>query len=175
MSSDLRFDIFPDALGAALAIARGGRLVALGHHATPGEAEEVLGRNWPEAERDPSAWPLPELKRQLAEYLTGERRDFDLPLAPEGTEFQCRVWQALTTIPYGETRSYVDIARAVGSPGASRAVGGANHDNPIGIVIPCHRVIGADGSLTGYAGGVERKRRLLELEGALTSSLSFRS
>src|SRR3954463_3984228 len=101
MPSDLRFDIFPDALGAALAVVQGGRLVALGHRATAGEAEEDLGRTGPEAERAPSARPLPALRRQLAEYLAGERRAFDLPLAPQGTDFQRRVWQALTPHPLG--------------------------------------------------------------------------
>lgn len=101
---------------------------------------------------------------QLTEYFEGKRKEFTLPLAPEGTEFRKKVWKALCDIPYGETRSYGDIAKAVGNPKASRAVGGANNKNPIIIVIPCHRVIGADGSLTGYACGIEIKKRLLELE-----------
>lgn len=102
---------------------------------------------------------------QLREYFAGARRTFDLPLAPHGTAFQQRVWTALRAIPYGETRTYGELAAAIGSPNASRAVGMANHRNPIPIIIPCHRVIGADGSLTGYAGGLETKRRLLALEG----------
>ena len=102
---------------------------------------------------------------QLREYLRGERKMFDLPLAPEGTVFQKAVWSALQEIPYGQTRSYGEIAAQIGRPKACRAVGMANHCNPIPIFIPCHRVVGANGSLTGYAGGVEKKRRLLLLEG----------
>lgn len=102
---------------------------------------------------------------QLREYFAGARRTFDLPLAPHGTAFQQRVWTALRAIPYGETRTYGELAAAIDSPNASRAVGMANHRNPIPIVIPCHRVIGANGTLTGYAGGLEIKRRLLALEG----------
>ena len=102
---------------------------------------------------------------QLREYFAGARRTFDLPLAPHGTAFQQRVWAALRAIPYGETRTYGELAAAIGSPNASRAVGIANHRNPLPILIPCHRVIGADGSLAGYAGGLETKRRLLALEG----------
>lgn len=102
---------------------------------------------------------------QLREYFAGARRTFDLPLAPHGTAFQRRVWTASRTIPYGETRTYGELAAAIDSPNASRAVGMANHRNPIPIIIPCHRVIGANGTLTGYAGGLEIKRRLLALEG----------
>ena len=108
-------------------------------------------------------------REELLEYLAGARRDFDLPLAPQGTPFQQRVWAALREIPYGQTRSYRELALAAGSPRGYRAVGMANHRNPIPILIPCHRVVGADGSLTGYAGGLELKRKLLELEGVLSS------
>lgn len=107
---------------------------------------------------------LPEAVEQLGAYFAGERTDFDIELSMAGTEFQRRVWQALTTIPYGETRSYGEIAEQVGAPGAARAVGLANGRNPIAIIVPCHRVIGASGSLTGYGGGLDRKRSLLELE-----------
>lgn len=112
--------------------------------------------------------PIPLLlegERQLLEYMGGQRKVFDLPLNPQGTPFQRRVWQALEAIPWGETRTYRDIALAVDSPRGFRAVGMANHHNPIPIFIPCHRVVGADGSLTGYAGGVELKKALLSLEG----------
>ena len=102
--------------------------------------------------------------KQLEEYLAGKRKDFDLPLEPIGTEFQKKVWQALCDIPYGETRSYKEVAIAVGNPKASRAVGMANNRNPLGIVIPCHRVIGANGAMVGYAGGLGVKSQLLELE-----------
>lgn len=102
--------------------------------------------------------------RQLGEYFAGYRRVFALPLAPRGDEFQQSVWAQLRQIPYGATRSYGDLAKAIGRPGAAQAVGAANGANPLSIVVPCHRVIGADGSLTGYAGGLDRKRFLLELE-----------
>jgi len=105
-----------------------------------------------------------EVMRQLDEYFAGTRRDFDLPLAPEGTPFQLRVWQALQTIPYGKTWSYRELAAAVGNVQAVRAVGLTNGRNPLPIVIPCHRVIGSDGSLTGYGGGLPTKRALLALE-----------
>ena len=105
---------------------------------------------------------------QLGAYFAGELDAFDLPLAPAGTPFQRRVWDALLTIPYGETATYAELAAAIGRPGAARAVGHANGRNPISIVIPCHRVVGSDGTLTGYAGGLDRKRALLDLEGATT-------
>ncbi len=110
---------------------------------------------------------LAEGKRQLLEYFAGERREFDLPLSPRGTPFREGVWKALLDIPYGKTGTYRELAAAIGNPKAVRAVGQANHFNPIPIIIPCHRVIGADGSLTGYGGGTELKRQLLELEGAV--------
>lgn len=106
-----------------------------------------------------------EVRRQLAEYFAGERREFDLALAPEGTPFERAVWAELAKIPFGETRTYGEIAEILGRPGAARAVGRANGANPIPIVVPCHRVIGADGSLTGFGGGLDVKSRLLELEG----------
>ena len=109
--------------------------------------------------------PFAAARRQLGEYFEGERTAFDLELAPLGTPFQKQVWDALRRISYGRTASYGDIARGIGHPTASRAVGMANGRNPISIVVPCHRVIGTDGKLTGYAGGVERKRFLLQLEG----------
>jgi methylated-DNA-[protein]-cysteine S-methyltransferase len=107
---------------------------------------------------------LAEPRRQLTEYFAGERTTFDLPLRPTGAPFQLRVWDALQRIPYGETTSYGEIAGEIGHPGSARAVGAANGRNPIAIVVPCHRVIGADGSLTGYGGGLECKRALLDLE-----------
>lgn len=103
-------------------------------------------------------------EQELREYFAGQRKVFDLPLSPKGTEFQLRVWNALLTIPYGETRSYADIARLAESPKAFRAVGMANHQNPISILIPCHRVIGKSGALTGYGGGLKAKEFLLDLE-----------
>jgi methylated-DNA-[protein]-cysteine S-methyltransferase len=113
------------------------------------------------------AGPFREVVRQLKAYFDGQLKAFDLPLAPQGTEFQRQVWRALQTIPYGRTKSYGEIARRLGRPEASRAVGAANGQNPIPVIIPCHRVIGADGSLTGFGGGLPIKRKLLALEGAL--------
>jgi methylated-DNA-[protein]-cysteine S-methyltransferase len=113
---------------------------------------------------------LIEAERQLADYFAGTRRAFDLPLDFRGTDFQKSVWAALLAIPFGETRSYADIARAVGRPTAFRAVGAANGRNPISIVAPCHRVIGTSGALTGFAGGLKAKEHLLGLEGALLAA-----
>jgi methylated-DNA-[protein]-cysteine S-methyltransferase len=109
-------------------------------------------------------------ERQLADYFAGARQAFDLPLDFRGTDFQKAVWAALLAIPFGETRSYADIARAIGRPTAFRAVGAANGRNPISIVAPCHRVIGTSGALTGFAGGLEAKEHLLGLEGVLLAA-----
>lgn len=109
---------------------------------------------------------LNEAAKQLVDYLAGKRKGFELPLSPEGTEFQKLVWEALRTIPYGETRTYRQIAEQIGNPKACRAVGMANNKNPIAIIVPCHRVVGANGKLVGYSGGVELKKRLLEIENA---------
>ncbi|MFB7368757.1 methylated-DNA--[protein]-cysteine S-methyltransferase [Streptomyces sp. NPDC056222] len=119
-------------------------------------AEETFG--------EPDPRPFGEAIRQLDAYFAGELTEFDLPLKLIGTPFQLRVWEQLTLIPYGETRTYGELAEALGSPGASRAVGLANGKNPVSIVVPCHRVIGASGSLTGYGGGLGRKQRLLAFE-----------
>ena len=109
---------------------------------------------------------------ELEEYFAGKRREFTFPLDLRGTDFQLACWRALLAIPYGETRSYAAIARAVGKPNAFRAVGMANNRNPIAIVVPCHRVIASDGTLCGYGGGLDVKRKLLELEGALSGTLA---
>lgn len=122
---------------------------------------------------DASGGVLPLASRQLDEYFAGTRRDFDLPLRLQGTPFQQRVWAVLTEIPYGVTWSYGQLAKRINNPNASRAVGLANGRNPISILVPCHRVIGADGSLTGYGGGVERKRWLLAHEGLLPGSFAL--
>lgn len=116
------------------------------------------------AREDATAEPLPTVAAQLAEYFRGERTSFDFPMEAEGTEFQKLVWKELCEIPYGATISYGELARRIGNPAASRAVGAANGQNPISIVVPCHRVIGANGKLTGYGGGLPNKERLLELE-----------
>ncbi|MFI8006117.1 methylated-DNA--[protein]-cysteine S-methyltransferase [Streptomyces sp. NPDC086010] len=112
----------------------------------------------------PDPRPFGQVTAQLEAYFAGELTDFDLPLRLEGTPFQRSVWAELARIPYGETRSYGELADILGKPGASRAVGLANGKNPVGIIVPCHRVIGASGSLTGYGGGLERKQRLLAFE-----------
>ena len=136
------------------------------------DEDELIGcyfANAPLAAAQPAAWVRDERRLgpaaiQLAEYFAGMRTRFDLPLAPRGTPFQRAVWNALLEIPFGETASYGELARAIGQPSASRAVGAANGRNPLSIVIPCHRVIGADGSMTGYGGEISRKRVLLDLE-----------
>jgi methylated-DNA-[protein]-cysteine S-methyltransferase len=117
--------------------------------------------DWEESMRG----PIGQAVRQLREYFAGRRTEFDLPLAPEGTLFQRKVWRLLSEIPYGETISYGELAKRAGNPKASRAVGAANGSNPIPIVIPCHRVIGSNGKLTGFGGGLPTKHALLELEG----------
>lgn len=123
-----------------------------------------IGESWQPASRE-----LDAVCRQLDEYFAGKRRRFEVRLAPRGTAFQQAVWQALQAIPYGRTCSYSELAGVIGRPHAVRAVGTANGANPISIIVPCHRVIGRNGRLTGYAGGLPRKQQLLELEGALLS------
>jgi methylated-DNA-[protein]-cysteine S-methyltransferase len=120
--------------------------------------------DWVEA-REPFAKSI----EQLDQYFAGERTEFDVELDMRGTDFQKDVWNALLTIPYGETRSYGEIARQIGRPDRARAVGAANGSNPVSLIVPCHRVIGADGSLTGYGGGLDRKRYLLDLESGVNS------
>jgi len=151
------YDILDTPIGALLAVADGDALARI----------DFAG-SWSPSGID-AAWRrgarvLAALEQQLREYFAGGRRDFDLPLAPRGTPFQREVWSALRGIAYGTTTSYAAIAARIGAPKAVRAVGAANGRNPIPIVIPCHRVIGANGSLTGFGGGLPLKRRLLELE-----------
>ena len=127
------------------------------------ESDEVMPSEYAQAEKGKTAL-LERVASQLREYFAGERREFDVELAAKGTPFQQRVWDALIEIPYGELRSYGDVAKAIGRPAASRAVGAANGRNPIAIIVPCHRVIGASGNLTGYGGGLPTKQWLLEHE-----------
>ncbi|WP_030163356.1 methylated-DNA--[protein]-cysteine S-methyltransferase [Spirillospora albida] len=122
---------------------------------------------------NPDAEPFAAIAAQLKAYFAGELTTFDLPLKLNGTPFQRRVWEALRSIPYGETVSYGELAKELGSPGASRAVGLANGRNPVGIVVPCHRVVGSGGGLTGYGGGLERKRYLLDFERGNTERALF--
>jgi len=129
---------------------------------------ETPPQDWPhEWTRDPRDPVLTQAVEQLHQYFARQREEFTVPLSPSGTPFQLRVWQALREIPYGHTRTYMDLARSLGQPGAVRAVGAANGRNPVPIFIPCHRVIGSDGGLTGYGGGLEVKLALLRLEGVL--------
>lgn len=116
---------------------------------------------------------LEKAETQLKEYFSGKRKEFDLPLDPEGTEFQKKVWQQLQSVPFSETRSYLSLARDLGDPNAIRAVAAANGKNPLWIVIPCHRIIGSDGSLTGYAGGLWRKKWLLDHENPVKQTRLF--
>jgi len=149
-------------VGPLCLFARGDQLIGL-YSPEQGPPSEVPERDTP---------VLVETARQLGEYFAGERRAFDLPLAPEGTAFQQEVWHALTQIPFGETRTYGQQAALIQRPSASRAVGAANGRNPIGIIVPCHRVIGTNGTLTGYAGGLAMKQWLLEHERRHSSRLS---
>lgn len=146
-------------VGELLLISNGEALTGLHMHDSRYAPE--IGGDWLE---DASAPPLPETRRQLEEYFEGRRTAFVLPMQPAGTEFQNRVWSELLRIPFGTTITYGELARRVGDPKASRAVGLANGRNPIGIIVPCHRVIGANGKLTGYAGGLDRKQQLLRHE-----------
>ncbi|BDY06700.1 methylated-DNA--[protein]-cysteine S-methyltransferase [Ferrimonas sp. YFM] len=153
----MRYDMWDSPWGEILAAVsdRGLALLSFQQGAQPVTPE-------PHWQRDASA--LAQVRQQCQQYAAGERDSFELPLDMVGTEFQRQVWQALTTIPSGETRSYGDIARQIGRPKAVRAVGAANGRNPVALVVPCHRVIGASGSLTGYAGGLAIKQALLSHE-----------
>jgi methylated-DNA-[protein]-cysteine S-methyltransferase len=163
----IRYAKFATPLGTMIATAAGGALTGLyfegGRHVPP------ISREWKE---DPAAAPIAECQRQIEQYLEGKRQSFDLPLAPEGTQFQRRVWIEIARIPYGETLAYAQLAARAGAPGSARAAGAATGRNPISIIVPCHRVIGSDGSLTGYAGGLERKVKLLEIEDARAAALA---
>ena len=145
------------------------RLVSNGQSLTRIEFDGQHNKREGESQRWDTA--LQACSRQLAEYFSGQRKNFSLPLAADGTPFQKAVWQALEEIPYGELRSYSDIARQIDCASAVRAVGAANGRNPLPIIVPCHRVIGSNGKLTGFAGGLAAKEQLLELEGALPLAL----
>ena len=132
---------------------------------------EIPPRGDKKAEWVEDAARTADVRRELEQYFAGRRREFSVPLDLRGTDFQLRCWRELLKIPFGQTRTYADIARAIGSPRAFRAVGLANHDNPVAIIVPCHRVIASGGGLCGYGGGLDIKQKLLELEGALTISM----
>ena len=156
----IRYSSFDSPLGTLIAVAAGNALKGLYF-----DDQRYLPALPADAREDSGAPLFTRCRRQLDEYFRGERRAFDLPLAPEGTDFQRRVWIQIARIRYGETITYAELAKRAGAAGSARAAGSATGHNPLGIIVPCHRVIGSDGSLTGYAGGIARKTRLLELEG----------
>ena len=153
------FSTFASPVGPLLLMSDGTSLTGL--HTDNDKHRPAIQSDWI---RDEAAVPFAEVNAQLRAYFEGRLTEFDLPLAPQGTSFQMTVWRELRNIPFGETISYAELARRIGRPTASRAVGHSNARNPISIIVPCHRVIGADHSLTGYAGGLDRKRALLALE-----------
>ena len=156
------YQLHESPVGELLLISNGEALTAL--HMTAGKYVPSINADWV---RDDKRAVLTQTRRELDEYFNGKRRAFTLPLAPSGTEFQKQAWIALTKIPFGEKRTYGQQAAIIGRPKAVRAIGAANGKNPIGIIGPCHRVIGANGTLTGYAGGLHNKEFLLKLEGIL--------
>jgi methylated-DNA-[protein]-cysteine S-methyltransferase len=161
-----RYATFITPLGTVLATAAGGFITSVNF--IDAKFTPPVAKDWKE---DPRSSPLRECGEQLAEYFAGTRRCFDLPMAPPGTPFQKRVWREIARVPFGETITYSELASRAGAPGSARAAGAATGRNPIAIAVPCHRIVSADGSLTGYAGGLERKAKLLEIEGVLQGTL----
>jgi methylated-DNA-[protein]-cysteine S-methyltransferase len=159
MKTGIHYDRVPGPLGTMLLIARGDALAGI--HFDGGRYQPAVGPDWQRTKDHPA---LRAAHAQLAGYFAGERTSFDLPLAPMGTAFQRAVWAAIGTVAYGKTITYRELAARAGRPGSVRAAGTATGRNPWTIVVPCHRIIGSDGSLTGYAGGLPRKRALLALE-----------
>lgn len=174
----LYYELLTSALGPLFLAASEGGLVALEFDKRlPGQQTirpnpRDLRAESQQLRFEQAAGKLQPYTRELEEYFAGVRREFTFPLDLRGTEFQLACWRALQQIPYGQTRTYADIARAVGRPQGFRAVGMANNRNPLAIVVPCHRVIASDGTLCGYGGGLDVKRKLLQLEGALTGTLA---
>ena len=162
------YTLMPSPVGQLTLVARNGRLAAI-----LWENERANRVRLGEVREANDSPVLLETERQLKEYFAGTRHQFELELDFSGTDFQKQVWQALLTIPFGETRSYSQIAQQIGKPKAVRAVGAANGRNPISIIAPCHRVIGASGGLTGFAGGLQAKQYLLALEGTRQAQLAF--
>ena len=161
------YDLYESPHGRMLLVATGAHLCGVyfeGQKYHPGIA--------PQWQRDPRHAPLQQARRELAGYFGGSRRRFEVAIAPEGTPFQRAVWNAITTVGFGESISYGELARRAGAPGSVRAAGAATGRNPLTIIVPCHRILGCKGSLTGYAGGLERKRALLALEAGVPSLLS---
>ena len=161
----IRYARLKTPLGTLIAIAAGG--VVTGLHFDGGRHAPVIAPEWRE---DPYASPLRECAEQLADYFAGKRQCFDLPVAPRGTPFQQRVWREIAKVPYGATITYAELAVRAGAPGSARAAGAATGRNPLAIVVPCHRIVGSGGALTGYAGGLPRKVGLLALEGVLVDA-----
>jgi len=161
-----RYLRFGTTLGSLIATAAGGALTGL--YFENERHAPAIDPHWIE---DPADRTLAQCARQVREFLERRRERFELPMAPEGTDFQLRVWGEIAAIPYGETLTYAGLARRVGAPSAARAAGAATGRNPLSIVVPCHRVVGSSGLLTGYAGGLARKQRLLEIEGVLQPAL----
>jgi methylated-DNA-[protein]-cysteine S-methyltransferase len=157
-----RFARIRTPLGTVIAIAAGGALTGI--HFEGGKHVPPISAEWRE---DPYHEPLKRCAEQLADYFEGKLQCFDLPLAPRGTDFQQRVWREIAKVRYGETITYAELATRAGAPGSARAAGAATGRNPLSILVPCHRIVATDGSLTGYAGGLARKEKLLALEGAL--------
>ncbi|MEZ5086676.1 MAG: methylated-DNA--[protein]-cysteine S-methyltransferase [Tessaracoccus sp.] len=158
----MKHSLIDSPIGPLTIVERGGALVGLYMESQKHFPTTSLGERVDDA--------MPAAREQLAEYFSGQRHEFDLPLAPVGTPFQQQVWELLTQIPYGQTTTYGDLAHQLGKPQASRAVGAATGRNHVSIVIPCHRLVGSTGKLTGYAGGIERKEYLLALESGLPLS-----
>ena len=157
-----RFVRIATPLGPMIAVATDDSLVAVDF--ADAKYAPAIDPAW----REDGAWPpLRDCAAQLAEYFAGERGRFDLPLAPRGTPFQQRVWREIAKVPFGETITYAELALRAGAPGSARAAGAATGRNPLAIVVPCHRIVASSGALTGYAGGLPRKEKLLALEGAL--------
>lgn len=165
----IRYDVIASPVGDLMLAATGTHIVSV--RFAPHSAEEAESVGWVRATGGTAADRLLEwARRELEEYFAGDRTTFSLPIDPHGTEFQRQVWTALRAIPFGGTISYGELARRIGDPKAMRAVGAANGRNPIPIIVPCHRVIGADGSMTGFGGGIERKKWLLDHEGVGTGA-----
>lgn len=167
MDKLIRYCYLPSPIGQLLAIAEGSLITGLYMHGHKGRPE-------PQPDWRPADEPFAFLRQQLEDYFAGRRQTFDVPLRLAGTPFQRRVWKELARIPFGTTITYAQLAARVGQPAAARAVGHANSRNPISIVVPCHRVIGADGALAGYAGGLDKKRWLLDLERNVTRAIPGR-
>jgi methylated-DNA-[protein]-cysteine S-methyltransferase len=162
----IRYARIPTPAGTLFATAENGALTGIYF-----DKQQHFPSDMSQWQEDANATPLPECAQQIREYFGGTRTEFDLPLAPVGTDFQQRVWKQIARIPFGKTITYSELAKRAGAEGSARAAGAATGRNPLTIVVPCHRVVGSDGSLTGYAGGLPRKTKLLELEGVLQGSL----